>query len=280
MGSPRRNGPFLAVNCGAIPSELVDSELFGHKKGAFTGAVSDRKGQLEAASGGTLFLDEIGDLPLPAQVKLLRALQESEITPVGSSEARKVDIRVICATNRNLIEDMAAGRFREDLFHRIAVGILQIPPLRDRAVDINLLTDAFLELINREAVTQPGYMSKKLSAKARNLLVSHSWPGNVRELRNTLQRAAIWSSGPTIEAADVQDAIVSVGRPSRDAVLGRDVSQGLNIQEIITTVARHYIEAALANTHDNKTRAAELLGLPSYQTLTNWMKRYGIESGT
>src|SRR5439155_5174756 len=125
-------------------------------------------------------------------------------------------------------EEVAAGRFREDLFHRIAVGILQIPPLRERAGDINLLTDAFLDLINREAVRQPGYRSKKLSAKARNLLVSHPWPGNVRELQKTLQRAAIWSSGLTIEAADIQESIVSVGRPNQDPVLGRDVSQGVN----------------------------------------------------
>jgi transcriptional regulator with PAS, ATPase and Fis domain len=279
-GSPRREGPFVGVNCGAIPSELVDSELFGHKRGAFTGAVSDRKGHLEAATGGTLFLDEIGELSLPAQVKLLRALQESVITPVGSTDARRIDIRVVCATNRNLIDDTAAGHFREDLFHRIAVGVLQVPPLRDRAGDITLLTDAFLESINHEAVTQPGYIKKRLSAKARNLLISYPWPGNVRELQNTLQRAAIWSNGPVIEAADIQEGIISMGRSGRHTILGRDVSQGINIQEIIASVAKHYIEAALDNTRGNKTRAAELLGLPSYQTLTNWIKRYGIESGT
>ncbi|HOV88271.1 MAG TPA: sigma-54 dependent transcriptional regulator, partial [Syntrophobacteraceae bacterium] len=188
--SPRFGKPFVAVNCGAIPLELIESELFGHQKGAFTGADRTRTGHFETANGGTLFLDEIGELPLSAQVKILRTLQEGEIMRVGTSTPIKIDVRVIAATNRSLIEEVAQQRFRADLFYRLAVVILYLPPLRERSGDLTLLIDRLLDQINLESSTEPGYVHKKISAAAKNLLLLHSWPGNVRELLNTLRRAA------------------------------------------------------------------------------------------
>jgi transcriptional regulator with PAS, ATPase and Fis domain len=267
------------VNCGAIPENLVESEFFGHKKGAFTGAASDRKGHFELASGGTLFLDEVGELPRPIQVKLLRTLQEGIVTPVGSSEERKVDVRIIAATNRTLIDEVAAGRFREDLFYRLAVAIIKLPPLRDRAGDISLLIDALLGHVNDEAA-KLGLKHKKLSASAKNIMLQHRWPGNVRELLNTLQRASAWSDEETISVEGMRDAIL-VTQPAKQGqedVLGQSIEEGVALEEVLARVARHYIELALAHSHNNKTQAASLLGLGSYQTLTNWMKRYGIDA--
>ena len=192
--SPREKMPFIPVNCGAVPPELVESEFFGHKKGAFTGAAADRKGHFELAHGGTVFLDEIGELPKPIQVKLLRTLQEGEVTPVGSSESKKVDVRIVAATNRTLIDEVASGNFREDLFYRLAVAIIRLPPLRERAGDISLLIDALLKQVN-DASASIGIGNKKISVAAKNLLLQHAWPGNIRELLNTLQRAAVWSGG-------------------------------------------------------------------------------------
>mgnify|MGYP001566166113 CR=1 FL=1 len=275
--SPRRDGPFLAVNCGAIPAELVESELFGHEKGAFTGAGVARTGYVEAASGGTLFLDEIGELPLPAQVKLLRVIQEGEVTRVGATRSRPVDVRWIAATHRNLLSEMVEGRFREDLFHRIAVAIIRVPPLREREGDLGVLIDRFLERINREAAGQPGHQDKGLSAGARSLLMRHPWPGNVRELHNTLQRAVIWSSGAAIEADDVRDALLSPSGRAQDQVMGRPLGEGLDLQALLADVARDYLARAMQESGGNKTQAAELLGLPSYQTLTNWLDRYSVE---
>ena len=191
----RKEKPFRVINCGAIPSELLESELFGHEKGSFSGAIKDRAGYFEEADKGTLFLDEIGELPLSAQVKLLRVLQECEVARVGSSRPRKVDVRIIAATNRDLAEEVRKGRFREDLFYRLAVVVLKIPSLRQREGDIGLLVDALLRRVNEECAEEPGYIQKKISAGARNLLLNHPWPGNVRELQNTLRRAAIWSEG-------------------------------------------------------------------------------------
>ncbi|GAB6064749.1 sigma-54 interaction domain-containing protein [Deferrisoma palaeochoriense] len=280
--SPRRDMPFVAINCGAIPSELVEAELFGHEKGAFTGASRARKGYFEEAQGGTLFLDEVGELPPAAQVKLLRALQEKEIVRVGSSKPIPVDVRVIAATNRSLMDEVAAGRFRSDLFYRLAVVILRLPPLRDRKGDVSLLVEHLLENINNENANDPAYRRKKLSAGAKKLLLAHTWPGNVRELLNTLHRAAIWATGSTIDEEDVREAILPAPGASEDAILGRPLGEGLNLPEILATVARHYLERAMAEAHGNKTQAARLLGLPSHQTLTNWLRRYGVlnEPGT
>ena len=182
--SPRRERPFVAVNCGAISPKIIESELFGHEKGAFTGAAARRVGHFQEANLGTLFLDKVGELPKTAQVKLLRALQESEILPVGSSHAQKVDIRIIAATNRSLPHEGARGEFREDLFHRLAVAVLRLPPLRERREDLPLLVEHLLAQVNREGREQPGYVSKKLSVRARDLLISQQWSGNVRELLN------------------------------------------------------------------------------------------------
>ena len=275
--SPRRQRPLVVVNCGALPPDLVEAELFGHEKGAFTGAVMRRQGHFREAARGTLFLDEIGELPKPAQVKLLRALQSGEILPVGSSHGRRVDVRVIAATNRSLSAEVAAGRFREDLFHRLAVAILRLPALRERPEDIQLLVERILVEVNREGEEQPGYVKKKISSAARNLIASHSWPGNVRELQNTLCRAAIWSSEATLTTEDLREALLPVGDRSASQVLDRPLGNGLDLPAILASVARHYLERAMRETRGNKTEAARLVGLPSYQTLTNWLTKYRVD---
>jgi transcriptional regulator with PAS, ATPase and Fis domain len=278
--SPRANAPFVAVNCGAIPSELVESELFGHKKGAFTGATRDHVGYIEASSGGTLFLDEFGELPLSAQVKLLRVLQEDSVVPVGQTQPRSVDLRVVAATNRDLPEEIRAGRFREDLYYRMAVGVLALPPLRERPGDTPLLVDSLLEELNVLLADQPGHVHKELSVRARELIVQHSWPGNIRELRNVLLRALVWTEGRQIQAEDVVDAM-SIGAPARaEQILGRRIEEGIDLKRLMTVVASHYLERALDASGGNKTAAASLVGLPSYQTFTNWYDRYVNQSGT
>lgn len=271
--SPRAEKSFVAVNCGAIPAELVESEFFGHKKGAFTGAATDRKGYFEAASGGTLFLDEIGELPLSAQVKILRVLQEGEVTKVGDSQPIPVDVRIVAATNRSLIEEVAASRFRADLFYRLAVAVLQIPPLRERQGDIGLLIDHFLgeeELVGSRTF-------KKISPSGKNLLLCHPWPGNVRELMNTLRRAEVWTTSNTIQADDIREALFPVALQQSEHVLNRSIADGFNIQEVMSDVARHYLQRGMDECGGNKSKAAKLLGLPNYQTLTNWLKKYGLE---
>lgn len=276
--SPRRDKTFIPVNCGAIPSELVESELFGHEKGAFTGATHARIGLFESAHGGTLFLDELGELPASAQVKLLRTLQEGEIVRVGSSKPIKVDVRVVAATHRTLTDEIAAGRFREDLFYRLAVAILKIPSLRDRTGDLGPLIDHCLSKVNEDAVATPGLLEKKLSAGARNLLVAHAWPGNVRELLNTLRRAAIWSDGTTISSEDVREALLPGGGAATHEILNRPLGAGLNLPDLLKSVARHYLGRGMDEAHGNKTKAAELVGLPSYQTLSNWLEKYEVET--
>ncbi|HJW75378.1 MAG TPA: RNA repair transcriptional activator RtcR family protein [Thermoleophilia bacterium] len=278
--SLRANGPFIAVNCGAVPEHLVEAAFFGVRKGAFTGAHADAKGVLEEASGGTLFLDEIGEMPLAAQVKLLRSLQLGVVTRVGETAERKVDLRVIAATNRNLMDEVGSGRFREDLFHRLAVAILLMPPLRDREGEVSLLADKLLDRINTEATNEPGYQHKKLTASAKKLLSQQPWPGNVRELGNTLLRASLWSQGDTIGADEIREALLSTRARSGDQVKGRPLGAGLDLRGIIKEVAEHYLERAMAETHGNKTHAAELLGLGSYQTLTNWLEKYGVKDGS
>ena len=275
QASPRRDRAFIAVNCGALPPELVESELFGHERGAFTGADRARPGYFVAANGGTLFLDEIGELPPAAQVKLLRVLQEGAVVRVGATTPRDVDVRVIAATNRTLVEEVAEGRFREDLFYRLAVAVLQLPPLRDRAGDTGLLADRLLERINAESTSEPGYREKKISASARNVMLRHSWPGNVRELSNTLRRAAIWSDGSAISAQDLRDALLPAARDHGRQILDRPLGNGFSLPQLLAEVAQHYLGRAMEEASENKTRAAELVGLASYQTLTNWLSKYG-----
>ncbi len=273
--SPRRAKPFVAVNCGAIPRDLVESELFGHEKGAFTGAIARRIGDFEAAQEGTVFLDEIGELPLYAQVKLLRVLQESEVKRLGSSKAIKLNIRVIAATNRNLLEEVAKDKFRGDLFYRLAVAIIRLPALRDREGDISLLISHFMTSIHTQNSGDPGYKRRELSASAMKLLHDYSWPGNVRELANTLLRAVIWSKGTTINASDIQQALLPAHKYVAENILDRPLGN-LQLNDVLAEVARHYLTRALEASNGNKVEAAKLVGLPSYQTFTNWVARYGI----
>jgi transcriptional regulator with PAS, ATPase and Fis domain len=270
---PRSAAPFVAVNCGAIVPELIDSTLFGHKKGAFTGAVADRAGVFQQANGGTLFLDEFGELTPDVQVRLLRVLQEGTFTPVGASQELKGDVRLITATHRNLMQEVALGRFREDLFYRIAVGVLHLPPLREREGDLLLLSEKLLAGI---ASQDSSLGNKKISAEAKNLILHHPWRGNVRELQSTLLRAALWCQGDLIAANDIEQALFKLPQTEADT-LAMDVSQGIDIQEVISIIASRYLRKALAITGNNKTRAAGLLGLKSQQTLSNWMDKYGIE---
>ena len=275
--SPRKGKPFLVVNCGAIPSELIESELFGHERGAFTGADKQKIGYFEAANTGTLFLDEIGELPMLAQTKILRALQEKEITKLGATQPIKFDVRIIAATNRNLIDEVAAGRFRSDLFYRIAVAVLKLPALRERSGDISLLIDRLLDQINEESIEEPGYKHKKIFAAAKNLMIQHTWPGNVRELQNTLRRAAIWSVGPTIDTQDISDAMLPMASSGNDNLLDRPLGDGVNLLQLIEKLSQHYLKRALDEAGGNKTKAAKLVGLPNYQTFSNWLKKYGLE---
>ncbi len=274
----RKDKPFVAINCGAIPTELVESELFGYKKGAFTGAHIDKSGHFFEADGGTLFLDEIGELPLAAQVKLLRALQEGEVTRIGDSKAKKVDVRLIAATNKDIRTEITAGRFREDLFHRIAVGLLTLPSLRERKGDLNLLIDYMVSKVNRELNEVAGWKEKSITPAAKNVLLQHNWPGNVRELQNTIYRAAIWCPADVITEEDIKSALFPVGSTHQDdvKVLNRSLGGDFKLSEIIAYVARHYLTRAEKEGKGKKAAMAKLLGFANYQTLSNWMKKYMI----
>ncbi len=273
----RRDGPFVTVNCGAIPEQLVESELFGHKKGSFSGAVRDHDGHFVKANGGTIFLDEIGELPLAAQVKILRVLQEKEVMPVGSSVTRKTDVRVISATNRDLAAEVAEGRFREDLFYRLAVLVVKLPPLREREGDIGLLIDLFLKRFNQSNDGKIWEGTKTLTPGARNRLLRHSWPGNVRELENTLKRAAVTASGARITKNDVENALFQITK-KQNTVYDRSLGNGFNLQELLADVTRHYLTQAMKEANHNKSEAARLLGMPSYQTLSNWLLKYKADT--
>ncbi|HEY8149841.1 MAG TPA: sigma-54 dependent transcriptional regulator, partial [Vicinamibacteria bacterium] len=205
--SPRRDRPFIELNCAAIPSELIESEMFGHVKGAFTGAVGDRKGKFEAATTGTLFLDELGDMSLTTQAKLLRVLQEGIVTPVGSAETRPVDVRIVSATSKNLQEEIARGTFREDLYHRINVLTVAVPPLRNRRDDIPELAEHFLRLASVENDLKP----KRLSPRAVDLLVQMPWQGNVRELRNLMERLVVLVAKDVVGQQEVMDVLQMPG---------------------------------------------------------------------
>lgn len=275
--SPRCYHPFLVINCGAIPDQLIDSTLFGYAKGAFTGANADKKGYFEEADGGTLFLDEFGELPLHAQVRLLRILQDGTLNRVGDTIERKVDVRIIAATNKDLVKEVFDGRFREDLYYRVAIGILQLPPLRERTGDFGLLCDTILENINKEAADQPGYKQKKISIRAKNIMLNYHWPGNIRELHSTILRASLWTNGEKITEEAIAEAMFQPPS-SKESVLYRSIDNNFKIQDVMKVVAKHYIGRALKKNNGNKTKAAEDLGLSNYQTLSNWMTKYGIEN--
>jgi transcriptional regulator with PAS, ATPase and Fis domain len=277
--SPRASKPFKTVNCGALSPELANSELFGHKKGAFTGAQGEHKGYFQAADGGTLFLDEVGDLPLDTQVRLLRVLQKKEITRLGDTSPIKVDVRIIAATHRNLEEDVSTGRFREDLLQRLAGGILRLPPLRDRGTDASLLAAEFMRKIHEDGKGRPEAVEKNLSQSAINFISKHTWPGNVRELYHTLVRAHVWSTGDEITEADIRASILQVRKEKSD-ILSRPLGDDFSLDSVLDEVSRHFIQRALAQSGGNKTAAAKRLGLNSHQTLGHRMGRLNLSGDT
>jgi len=267
--SPRSSMPFVAVNCGAIPAELIESELFGHVRGAFTDARRDKKGLAVEADGGTLFLDEVGELPLELQVKLLRLLQEGEVRPVGDTRARKVEVRVVAATARDLARAVEAGRFREDLYWRLNVVPLRLPPLRERPGDILELAEHFLA---RCAALRPELGNLTLSAAAREALCAHRWPGNVRELEHAIERAVVLADGAEIGEEDLPDTIRS---PPAEAEAIGPARETLSIKRAVRSLEQQLIRAALERTAGNRTRAAELLEI-SYRALLYKIKDYGL----
>ncbi len=268
--SPRGGGPFIAVNCGAIPDTLLESELFGHRKGAFTDANRDRKGLFEEASGGTLFLDEIGELPLALQVKLLRVLQEGEVRRLGDSQDIKVDVRVVAATARDLSAEVGRGAFREDLFYRLNVFALHLPALRERREDIPLLIDHFLARMN----ARMGLKVSGTSPEAMRVLVEYDWPGNVRELENSIERAIVLCEGAQIEVDALPERLrrtTAVATPAS----GEGDDDDLSIKRASRRSEEALIRRALQKTRGNRTRAAELLEI-SHRALLYKIKEYGI----
>jgi DNA-binding NtrC family response regulator len=248
--SPRAAGPMVRVNCAALPESLIDSELFGHERGAFTGAVADKPGLLESGSGGTVFLDEIGDMPLSTQVKLLRVLESKESTRVGSVKARPIDVRIVAATNRDLHEAITAGRFREDLFYRLNGISIVVPPLRERPEDIGPLAQHFAE-----RATKPGRTPPALAPESLNWLVAQRWRGNVRELRNVIERATILCEGGTIEAQNLRGD--GSGRRSRTSI----PPPPAGLRDEVKALERERIERALDACGGNQRRAADELGI-------------------
>mgnify|MGYP000269699306 CR=1 FL=1 len=269
--SKRSDGPLQVINCGAIPPELIDSALFGHKKGAFTGAIENKAGIFEVADSGTLFLDEFGDLPLDAQVRLLRVLQEGEITRVGDTQTRKVNVRIICATNKDLTSAIQKGEFREDLFYRVAVGVINLPPLKERSGDLSLLSDTLLKLIKE----QTDLSHKILSPNAKNLILGHAWPGNVRELYSTLLRACLWSQSESISEQDMHEALFTTVSSSVD-IMAHDLSQAIDLKGLQDNLEEHYVRLAWHKTSGQKKKAAALLGMKNYQSFDKRLKDYSI----
>jgi two-component system response regulator AtoC len=263
----KRSGPFVAVNCGAIPENLLESELFGHKKGAFTDAMQDRRGLFEEANDGSLFLDEIGELPLALQVKLLRVLEDEKIRRLGETRDLQVNVRIIAATHRDLSNETKAGRFREDLFYRLNVLPIHCPALRDRREDIPLLIDHFLARNNARL----GTAIRGLDTEARRLLYEYAWPGNVRELENTIERAMVLSEGDTIGAPDLPERV----REARDPVQMQLASGELSVKKTMRIIEEILIRRALQKTKGNRTRAAEILEI-SHRALLYKIKDYQI----
>ena len=282
MNSPRSNGPFIAVNTAAIPKELMESELFGFVKGAFTGAIETRKGKFALADGGTLFLDEIGDMPIDLQSRLLRAIQEQEFYPIGAKEPLRVDVRIVSATNRDLEKEVANKRFREDLYYRLNVVTIKLPPLRARRDDIPVLAEYFL----RKFQDEMGVEVRKLSPKALETLTSHRWPGNVRELENTLRRAVLLSSNPVLSMEDLAIHDTIKPRESLEDIIYSRLEEFISRidsttrQELYDTILpfmeRPLLKLVLKKTGGNQVRAAELLGI-NRNTLRKKIRELGIK---
>jgi two-component system response regulator PilR (NtrC family) len=264
---PRRDGPFVPVNCGAIPTELMESELFGHKRGSFTGAVSDKKGLIQSAEGGTLLLDEIADLPLHMQVKLLRVIQEKAVRPVGEQVEVPVDVRILSATHKNLSQLVAEGAFREDLFYRVNVIELRVPSLRERPEDVQELAEAILRRLGRRMKITPPMLGKD----ALTALESYAFPGNVRELENILERAITLSTTGEVSASEIQLRPTSPG-----STMPASAPNGAALGDHLEDIEREAIVKALEQTRFNKTAAAKVLGM-SFRALRYRIKKLGIE---
>jgi len=271
FNSPRRDNPFVAVNCGAIPAELLESELFGHVKGSFTDAVRDKKGLFEMAHTGTLFLDEIGELPLGLQVKLLRALQEEEIRKVGSSLPTKIDVRIIAATVKDLPKEVREGRFRDDLYYRLNVLSIHLPPLRDRTEDVALLVDHFLA----KHSTKHGIPKPEINKAAFRMLMDYRWPGNVRELENTIERSVILANDSMIAAEDLPPHMMAPAPPAKMEA-AEEGNNPLSLKQRVRSLEESLIRRALELSQANRTRAAKLLDI-SHRTLLYKMQEYGIK---
>jgi two-component system nitrogen regulation response regulator NtrX len=265
--SPRRDRAFIEVNCAAIPSELIESELFGHMKGSFTGAFADRAGKFELADGGTLFLDEIGDMSLSAQAKVLRVLQEGMVTRIGAARSVAVDVRVLAATNKRLEDEIAAGRFREDLFHRINVIPIEVPPLRERREDVPLLVAHFIEVLSREAGVAP----RRFADDAIAALQRRSWPGNVRELRNAVERLLILAPGREVTAGDVARLLPAEGEPAPSG----DPGGPATFETFRYEAERAFLLAKLREHNWNIAETARAIAVPR-SNLYKKMMKYGL----
>lgn len=263
----RASVPMVSINCGSIPENLLESELFGYKKGAFTDAVKDKPGLFDEADGGTIFLDEIGELPFSLQVKLLRVLQEEEISPLGSTVSKKIDVRVIAATSRDLQKEVDEGRFREDLFYRINVMKIHLPPLRERRGDIPLLVGYFINLFNQKLEKD----IEGLSSQAMPILMAYSWPGNIRELENVIERAILLGKGRWITPTDLPQSITSVRHPSSSDA----PEHTLSIKKASKTLERDLIQKALELTEGNRSKAAKILEI-SRPILISKIKQYEL----
>ncbi len=275
MNSPRESQPFIAVNCAALSENLLESELFGHEKGAFTGAVVMRKGRFELADTGTIFLDEVGEIPLPLQSKLLRVLQEKTFERVGGGKTIEVDVRIISATNKDLREEVAAGRFREDLFYRLNVIPINLPALRERMDDMRLLAEFFIEKYRKEL----GKPKLEISPEALKLLMKLPWEGNIRELENTIERAAILCAGDTIEAEDVQpDTVYAEEKSSmhQEIDLRQFFPEETGLNDVLHTIEKSMLTQALIDTDYIQARAADKLGITK-SLLQYKMKKYRIK---
>jgi two-component system nitrogen regulation response regulator GlnG len=277
--SARSTGPFITVNMAALPRDLIESELYGHEKGSFTGAVERRPGKFELASGGTLFLDEIGELPIELQAKLLRVLQEREIDRVGGSRALPVDVRVVAATNADLARSVEEGRFRRDLYYRLAVVPVRLPPLREREADVVLLARHFLARYGQQLKGRAVALGKD----AETMLLAHPWPGNVRELQNVIQRSLLKLNGPRIGASELSGLLPAAAAAERgltglvNAMLDGAEPDGGRYQAALEAVEKPLIAAAMARTKGNQLRAAELLGM-NRNTLRERMRALGMKS--